>query len=105
MVKIAYARSGDKGNKANIGIVARDAKFYPSLCKYLDNKTVNENFSNFLNGSTERYLLPGPYAVNFLLDDILGGGGAASLRNDPQGKAYGQILLDQMIPISKKLLN
>ncbi len=105
LVKIAYARSGDKGNKANIGIVARDAKFYPSLCKYLDNKTVNENFSNFLNGSTERYLLPGPYAVNFLLDDILGGGGAASLRNDPQGKAYGQILLDQMIPISKKLLN
>ena len=105
LVKIAYARSGDKGNKANIGIIARDAKFYPAICKYLDNKTVNANFLNFLNGSTERYLLPGLYAVNFLLDDILGGGGAASLRNDPQGKAYGQILLDQMIPISKKLLN
>jgi hypothetical protein len=105
LIRIAYARSGDKGNKANIGIIARDAKFYPAICKYLDNKTVSENFSNFQNGSTERYLLPGSYAVNFLLDDILGGGGAASLRNDPQGKAYGQILLDQIIPVSKKLLN
>jgi hypothetical protein len=105
LIRIAYARSGDKGNKANIGIIARDAKFYPVICKYLDNKTVSENFSNFQNGSTERYLLPGSYAVNFLLDDILGGGGAASLRNDPQGKAYGQILLDQIIPVSKKLLN
>ena len=105
LIRIAYARSGDKGNKANIGIIARDAKFYPAICKYLDNKTVSENFSNFQNGSTERYLLPGSYAVNFLLDDILGGGGAASLRNDPQGKAFGQILLDQIIPVSKKLLN
>tara|TARA_B110000438_G_scaffold117703_1_gene114995 strand:+ start:3047 stop:4834 length:1788 start_codon:yes stop_codon:yes gene_type:complete len=105
LIRIAYARSGDKGNKANIGIIARDAKFFPAICKYLDNKTVSENFSNFQNGSTERYLLPGSYAVNFLLDDILGGGGAASLRNDPQGKAYGQILLDQIIPVSKKLLN
>ena len=104
LIKIAYARSGDKGNKANIGIISRDPKFYPIICKYLDKKTINENFSKFLNGSVERYLLPGSYAVNFLLDDVLGGGGAASLRNDSQGKAYAQILLDQMIPVSKKLL-
>ena len=105
LVKIAYARSGDKGNKANIGIIARDAKFFPSICKYINEKTIEENFSIFLNGTTKRYILPGSYAVNFLLDDVLGGGGAASLRNDPQGKAYGQIVLDQMIPIPKKLLN
>jgi len=105
LVKIAYARSGDKGNKANIGIIARDAKFFPSICKYINEKIIEENFSIFLNGTTKRYLLPGSYAVNFLLDDVLGGGGAASLRNDPQGKAYGQIVLDQMIPIPKKLLN
>jgi len=105
LIKIAYARSGDKGNKANIGIIARDAKFFPSICKYINEKTIEENFSIFLNGTTKRYILPGSYAVNFLLDDVLGGGGAASLRNDPQGKAYGQIVLDQMIPIPKKLLN
>mgnify|MGYP006083803369 FL=1 len=104
LLKIAYARSGDKGNKANIGIIARDPKFYPIICNYLTNKVVAENFSLFLEGSIERYLLPGCFAVNFLLDDVLGGGGPASLRNDPQGKAYGQILLDQMIPVSKKLL-
>ena len=88
LIKIAYARSGDKGNKANIGIIARDAKFFQSICKYINKKTIEENFSIFLNGTTKRYILPGSYAVNFLLDDVLGGGGAASIRNDPQGKAY-----------------
>ena len=62
-------------------------------------------FKNFLEGSVEKYLLPGSNSINFMLNDVLGGGGPASLRNDPQGKAYAQILLDQMIPIPANLLD
>ena len=104
LVKIAYGRSGDKGNKANIGIISRDAKFYPVICNYLTEEVVKNCFSKFLRGKVEKYYLPGSYSLNFMLDDVLGGGGPASLRNDPQGKAYAQILLDQIIPVPKKLL-
>ena len=104
LVKIAYGRSGDKGNKANIGIISRDAKFYPVICNYLTEEVVKNCFSKFLRGKVEKYYLPGSYSLNFMLDDVLGGGGPASLRNDPQGKAYAQILLDQIIPVPKRLL-
>lgn len=104
LIKIAYGRSGDKGNKSNIGIIARDEKFYPVICNFLTEEIVKKNFQKFLLGPVEKFYLPGSFAVNFLLHDVLGGGGPASLRNDPQGKAYAQILLDQMIPVPKKLL-
>ena len=103
LVKIAYGRSGDKGNKANIGIISRDEKFYPIICNYLTEDVVKKCFSKFLQGKVEKYYLPGSCSVNFMLDDVLGGGGPASLRNDPQGKAYAQILLDQIIPVPKRL--
>ena len=105
LIRVAYGRSGDKGNKANIGIIARDPKFYPAICNFLDEKVVKDCFSNFLEGSVERYFLPGSNSLNFILNDVLGGGGPASLRNDPQGKAYAQILLDQTIPIPAKLID
>ena len=105
LIKIAYGRSGDKGNKANIGIISRNEKFYPIICKYLTEDIVKKCFSKFLKGNVEKYYLPGSYSINFMLDDVLGGGGPASLRNDPQGKAYAQILLDQKIPVPKKLLD
>jgi hypothetical protein len=105
LIRVAYGRSGDKGNKANIGIIARDPKFYPAICNFLDEKVVKDCFSNFLEGSVERYFLPGSNSINFILNDVLGGGGPASLRNDPQGKAYAQILLDQTIPIPAKLID
>ena len=105
LIRVAYGRSGDKGNKANIGIIARDPKFYPAICNFLDEKVVRDCFSNFLEGSVERYFLPGSNSLNFILNDVLGGGGPASLRNDPQGKAYAQILLDQTIPIPAKLID
>ena len=105
LIKVAFGRSGDKGNKANIGIIARDPKFYPAICNFLDEKVVKDCFSNFLEGSVERYFLPGSNSLNFILNDVLGGGGPASLRNDPQGKAYAQILLDQTIPIPAKLID
>ena len=105
LIQVAYGRSGDKGNKANIGIISRDEKFYPIICKYLTEEIVKKCFSKFLNGSVKKYYLPGSCSVNFMLDDVLGGGGPASLRNDPQGKAYAQILLDQKIPMPKRLLD
>ncbi len=105
LIKIAYGRSGDKGNKANIGIISRDPKFYPAICNYLTEDVVMKCFKNFLEGSVEKYLLPGSNSINFILNDVLGGGGPASLRNDPQGKAYAQILLDQIIPMPKRLMD
>ena len=105
LIRVAYGRSGDKGNKANIGIIARDPKFYPAICNFLDEKVVKDCFSNFLEGSVERYFLPGSNSLNFVLNDVLGGGGTASLRNDPQGKTYAQILLDQTVPIPAKLID
>ena len=104
LIKIAYGRSGDKGNKANIGIIARHEKFYPALCDFLNSEIVEKCFKKFLEGNIETYYLPGTCAINFVLNDVLGGGGPASLRNDPQGKAYAQILLDQKVPIPEKLL-
>ena len=104
LIKIAYGRSGDKGNKANIGIIARNEKFYPVICKYLTEDIVKRCFSKFLEGEVEKFYLPGSCSINFMLDNVLGGGGPASLRNDPQGKAYAQILLDQTIPVPKSLL-
>ena len=104
LIQVAYGRSGDKGNKANIGIICRDKKFYPAICDFLNGDVVAKCFKKFLEGSVETYYLPGSYAINFVLNDVLGGGGPASLRNDPQGKAYAQILLDQKVPIPEKLL-
>ena len=104
LVKIAYGRSGDKGNKANIGIISRDEKFYPIICNYLTEDVVMKCFAKFLKGNVKKFYLPGSNALNFVLDDVLGGGGPASLRNDPQGKAYAQILLDEIIPVPKSLL-
>ena len=104
LIKIAYGRSGDKGNKANIGIIARDPKFYPAICNFLTEDLIKKCFAHFLEGNVERFFLPGSNSLNFVLHDVLGGGGPASLRNDPQGKAYAQILLDQIIPVPKNLI-
>ena len=97
LVKIAHGRSGDKGADSNIGIIARKSEYYPIIREQLSEKTVRAYFDYLMDGDVVRYDLPGISAVNFLLSDSLGGGGIASLRNDPQGKAYAQILLD--IPI------
>lgn len=103
LVRLAWGRSGDKGNRANIGIIARQPDYLPVLWQVLTEAFVARCFAHFLRGPVERYLLPGPHAINFVLNDALGGGGIASLRNDPQGKAYAQILLAQEIQIPKSL--
>ena len=101
--KLAWARSGDKGDKANIGVIARRPEYLPWIWASLDEAIVTQRFAHFLKGPVERFLLPGLPAINFLLHDVLGGGGIASLRNDPQGKGYSQLLLEQNIKIPATL--
>ena len=107
LIALAWGRSGDKGNKANIGIIARKAQYLPFICAALTEDVVRKRFAHFLAdasaGSVERFLLSGANAVNFLLHDVLGGGGVASIRNDPQGKGYAQLLLSCPIPVPKAL--
>lgn len=108
LIKLAWGRSGDKGNKSNIGILPRDPSFAPWLWAALDVETVRRRFAHFLENpddpsSVERFFLPGTGAINFLLHDVLGGGGVASMRNDPQGKSYAQILLATPIPVPQSL--
>ncbi|XP_029944093.1 uncharacterized protein LOC115386041 [Salarias fasciatus] len=96
--ELAFTRSGDKGDTANIGVIARHPLFYPYLKKHLTSSVVEDYMSHViqpgLKNAVKRYTLPGIYGLNFVLQNSLGGGGVASLRSDPQGKAFGQMLLD-----------
>ena len=105
LVKLAWGRSGDKGNKSNIGIIARDAAYLPYIWAALDEGAIRDRFGHFIgdNPALARFYLPGSHAMNILIEDALGGGGVASLRNDPQGKAFAQVLLDHPIPIPAEL--
>ncbi len=103
LIDLAWGRSGDKGNKANVGIIARKPEYLPHIWAALSEAAVADRFDHFLSGEAERFLMPGPNAINFLMHDVLGGGGIASLRNDAQGKGYAQILLAHPIPIPKDL--
>jgi len=102
---LAWGRSGDKGDKANIGIIAREAAYLPWIAKVLTTDYVADRFSHFMTTpAIDRFYMPGLPALNFLLHNALGGGGIASLRNDPQAKAYAQVLLDTPIAIPQHLL-
>jgi hypothetical protein len=103
LIDLAWGRSGDKGDKANVGIIARKAEYLPYIWSTLSEDIVTGRFSHFLDGDTERFLLPGANAINFLMHEVLGGGGVASLRNDAQGKGYAQILLDHPIAIPQDM--
>ena len=94
LIALAFARSGDKGNDANIGIIARRAEFMPVLAREVTPERVKAFFSHYVQGTVQRWELHGMHAFNFLLGSALGGGGIASLRYDPQGKSYAQMLLD-----------
>merc|ERR1712083_230931 len=93
---VAFTRSGDKGNSCNIGVIARDPAFLPYIREQITPEAVANWFEHIFESSpvVKRYDLPGVHALNFVLEASLGGGGIASLRPDPQGKAYGQILSD-----------
>ena len=104
LLRIAHGRSGDKGDMANIGIVARSPEAYEWLCRTLDAATVGRYFAHLASGPVRRYELPGLHALNFTLERALGGGGTASLRYDPQGKAFAQMLLDLPVRVPAALL-
>ena len=105
LIALAWGRSGDKGDKANIGIIARKAEYLPYIWAALTPDFIQEVFRHFAeDGATiDRYLLPAANAMNILIDQALGGGGAASLRNDAQGKGFAQILLAKSVPVSKAI--
>lgn len=107
LIEIAHARSGDKGNHSNIGVIARKAEYLPWIRTALTEQTVASYMQHVLDaekGRVIRYELPGLNALNFMLENALGGGGVASLRIDPQGKAFAQQLLDMPVKVPANLL-
>jgi len=99
LINIAHGRSGDKGNAANIGIIAYDDKGYKIIQKHLTAKKVKQHFRGICFGKVERFELPNICALNFLLHDTLGGGGTVSLKHDAQGKTLAAALLRMEIKI------
>ncbi len=104
LVRIAYARSGDKGDNANIGIIPRDAAVTEVLRRELTPDRVKAYFAHLVKGEVERFEVPGIGGFNFLLHRALDGGGMASLRNDPLGKGLAQMLLDIEVEVPVALL-
>ncbi|MFW6580032.1 acyclic terpene utilization AtuA family protein [Acinetobacter baumannii] len=107
LIEIAHARSGDKGNHSNIGVIARKADYLPWIRAALTEQSVASYMQHVLDaekGRVIRYELPGLNALNFMLENALGGGGVASLRIDPQGKAFAQQLLDMPVKVPAYLL-
>jgi hypothetical protein len=99
LIALAVGRSGDKGNSANIGIIARKPEYLPWLRAALAEDVIRDWFAHTGVSKVERFDLPGIHALNFVLHDALGGGGVASLRVDAQGKAFAQMLMDHPIPV------
>jgi hypothetical protein len=102
LIHLAWARSGDKGDIANIGLVARRAEWLPLLWARVTPEVVKAYFAHLVHGRVERFHLPGMAAMNLVMHEALDGGGPASTRNDPLGKAMGQMLLDMpvRVPVS-----
>lgn len=106
LIKLAVARSGDKGNHSNIGVMARRPEFLPWIAEALTPESVVDWMAHVLDpqtGRVQRWYLPGTHSLNFLLENALGGGGVASLRIDPQGKAFAQQLLEFPVPVPRAL--
>ena len=104
LIEIAHARSGDKGDTANVGVIARRPEYYPVLVKYLTVERVRDHFAGIALGRVERFELPNLGALNFLLHEALGGGGTRSLKNDAQGKTLGSAMLRMELDIEEKLI-
>ena len=103
LIQLAYARSGDKGDHANIGIIARRSEYLPFIQNALTEKTVALYFEHVLNGKVKSWDVPGISGLNFLLKNSLGGGGMSSLNIDPQGKSYAQQILEYEIPVTSSI--
>ncbi len=99
LVHLAHTRSGDKGDTANVGVIAYDAEDYELLRDTLTVERVREHFGDLVEGEVERYELPNLQALNFMLHGALGGGGTVSLMTDAQGKVFSTAMLRMEIPV------
>ncbi len=104
LLKIAHGRSGDKGNGSNVGIIARHPEIYPFLKETLTANRVKEHMKHVCKGDVERYELPNIGALNFILNESLGGGGTVSLKLDAQGKTHASQVLRMDVEVPEKLL-
>jgi hypothetical protein len=100
VVHLAHARSGDKGDTANVGVIAYEAAHYEILCRELTAERVKAHLAPLVRGRVQRFELPKVHALNFLLHEALGGGGTLSLRTDAQGKVLSTALLRMEIDVS-----
>ena len=103
LIRLCYARSGDKGDTCNIGVVARSQEIYPWMCQQLTARRVKDYFAGICQGEVERFEMPNLLALNFLLHESLGGGGTVSLRIDPQGKTLAEALLLMEVEVPEEL--
>lgn len=101
--EIAHARSGDKGDASNVGLIAASPEVYEVLRREVTAERVKEHFREVCRGPVERFELPNILALNFILHDSLGGGGTESLKNDAQGKTHAQGLLEMEIELPEEL--
>ncbi len=101
---IAHARSGDKGDGSNVGLIANTPAIYEHLRNVMTEEKVKEHFSQVCFGRVERFEVPNLLALNFLLHDSLGGGGTLSLKTDAQGKTHGQGILSMELEVPDTLL-
>ena len=99
LTRLAHARSGDKGDTANVGLIALREEYFPLLVREVTAERVKQHFEGICKGSVERYELPNLGALNFLLHESLGGGGTLSLMTDAQGKTFSTALLRMEIAI------
>ena len=99
LVDIAHARSGDKGDTANVGVIAFRTEWYPVLVRELTRERVKQHFKGVITGDVQRYELPNLNALNFLLHGALDGGGTLSLKTDAQGKVFSTALLRMTIDV------
>lgn len=103
LLKLAHARSGDKGDAGNVGVIARRPEYYPIIASALTVERVKEHFTGICHGPVERFELPNLAALNFLLHNTLGGGGTVSLKLDAQGKTLSSAMLRMMIDVPDEL--
>jgi hypothetical protein len=105
LVDVAHARSGDKGDTANVGVIALKPEWYPLLRDQLTLDRVREHFRGVITGDVQRYELPNLNALNFLLHGALGGGGTLSLKTDAQGKVFSTAMLRMVLDVPEGVAN
>lgn len=103
LLQLAHARSGDKGDTANVGVIALDPAFYPVLVQTLTVEHVAAHFAGICHGPVERFELPNLHALNFLLHEALGGGGTVSLKTDAQGKTLSTAMLRMEVEVPEEI--